>query len=218
MVDVSHISKQAMLDAVELSASPVIASHSSVTALADVARNMDDEQLDALAEDGGVIQIVALDSFVKEVSAEKRRAIDELRDSMGIEGFAGVRALEGDRLAEYQARMAEIDEQWPRASVSDFVDHIDYAVERIGIEHVGISSDFNGGGGVEGWDDASETPNVTAESAAARLYRGAACTALGWQHLCASGERQKTSRRDCRLSSWPFPNVQRTTNHLMKGK
>ncbi len=163
MVDVSHISKQAMLDAAELSEAPVIASHSSVTALAGVPRNVDDEQLDALAANGGVIQIVALDSFVKAVSPEKRRATSELRESMGIDGFAGVRALQGERRDEYEARMAEIDRQWPRATVSDFVDHIDYAVERIGIDHVGISSDFNGGGGVDGWDDASETPNVTAE-------------------------------------------------------
>lgn len=60
-------------------------------------------------------------------------------------------------------RMAELDERWPRATVADFVDHIDHAVDLIGIEHVGISSDFDGGGGVVGWNDASETFNVTAE-------------------------------------------------------
>jgi len=71
-----------------------------------------------------------------------------------------------ERKAEYEQRMAVINEHWPapeRADVSDFVDHIDYAVKLIGIDHVGISSDFDGGGGVEGWNSAAETFNVTLE-------------------------------------------------------
>jgi membrane dipeptidase len=70
------------------------------------------------------------------------------------------------RKAEYERRMAAIDQHWPapaRATVSDFVDHIDYAVKLIGIDHVGISSDFDGGGGVDGWNSAAETFNVTLE-------------------------------------------------------
>jgi len=121
MVDVSHVSKEASLEAMRLSRAPVIASHSSTYALADHPRNMDDEQLMALKENGGVMQTVALGAFVK----------------------AGA---EGDEV-----------------TVSDFVDHIDHAVGLIGIDHVGISSDFDGGGGVEGWQDASETFNVTLE-------------------------------------------------------
>jgi membrane dipeptidase len=118
MVDVSHASKATALDAIAASRAPVIASHSSVRAVADHVRNMDDETLLALRDNGGVIQIVAYPSYVR----------------------------------------AE-----PPADVSAFVDHIDYAVELIGVDHVGISSDFGGGGGVEGWDDATETMNVTAE-------------------------------------------------------
>ena len=71
-----------------------------------------------------------------------------------------------ERQAAYQERMTDIDQKFPappRATVKDFVDHIDYAVKRIGIDHVGISSDFDGGGGVDGWNDASETFNVTLE-------------------------------------------------------
>jgi membrane dipeptidase len=118
MVDISHGSKATALEAMELSAAPVIASHSSVRALTDHVRNLDDETLLRLRDDGGVVQIVAYESYV---SSE------------------------------------------PPATVNDLVDHIDYAVELIGIEHVGISSDFGGGGGVEDWSDALETPNVTAE-------------------------------------------------------
>ena len=118
MVDISHADKASALRAMELSAAPVIASHSSVRALTDHVRNLDDETLLRLREDGGVVQIVAFEAYI------------------------------GD--------------EEPK-TVSDLVDHIDYAVDLIGIEHVGISSDFGGGGGIEGWNDATETPNVTAE-------------------------------------------------------
>jgi len=165
MVDVSHISKDAMLDAARLSRAPVFASHSSTKALANVARNMDDEQLLALKENGGVMQTVALGSFVKVDLPEKQEALAALREEMGITGFGGaaLRALSDEQRAEYDRRRAELDERWPPANVQDFVDHIDHAVELIGIDHVGISSDFDGGGGIVGWEDASETGNVTLE-------------------------------------------------------
>jgi len=163
MVDVSHTSKQTMLDAVRLSRAPVIASHSSTRALTDVPRNMDDEQLLALKGNGGVIQIVAVGSFVKDEAPEKRQAIDALREGMGVTGYRAMQALSEEQRAEYRRRRDEIDQQWPPATLQDFVDHIDHAVELIGIDHVGISSDFDGGGGVVGWRDASETPNVTLE-------------------------------------------------------
>jgi membrane dipeptidase len=163
MVDVSHISKQAMLDAARLSRSPIIASHSSTRALTDVPRNMDDEQLQALKENGGVIQIVAVGSFVKDEEPEKREAIAALREELGMTGYRAMRTLTEEQRAEYRRRRDEIDRQWPRATLQDFVDHIDHAVDLIGIDHVGISSDFDGGGGVVGWSDASETPNVTVE-------------------------------------------------------
>ena len=127
MIDISHNSKQTMLQAVALSRSPVIASHSGVRALRDHARNLDDEQLDAIRKNGGVVQCVALGAFVKDTT---RR--------------------------EGESRI-------PPANVQDFVNHIDYVVKRIGIDHAGISSDFDGGGGINGWQDASQTFNVTLE-------------------------------------------------------
>lgn len=162
MVDISHISKKAMLQASQLSRAPVIASHSSVRALADHPRNLDDDQLEALKENGGVMHTVALDVFVKDPPAEKVAAQEAVREELGISrtGFSG---MSSETRIEFRRRMEEIDEQWPGATVSDFVDHIDYAVNLIGIDHVGISSDFDGGGGIIGWNDASETANVTAE-------------------------------------------------------
>ena len=177
MVDVSHISKKSMLDAVQLSRAPVIASHSSARALCDVSRNMDDEQLLALKENGGVMQTVALAGFVK-VDPARNEAIAAIREELGLggrgrggrgRGGQGAQPSEAEladrqaRQTQFDERMNAIDEQYPPANLQDFVNHIDHVVDLIGIDHVGISSDFDGGGGIVGWNDASETFNVTLE-------------------------------------------------------
>jgi len=176
MVDLSHPSKEANLQAIALSKAPVIASHSAARALADVSRNMDDEQLEALKKNGGVIQTVAFATYVKVAkpdSPERAAAIAGLRKEFGLPapgvgggGRGGLTALSAEQRAKYDARMAGIDQQTPgdpRATVADFVNHIDYLVKKTGIDHVGISSDFDGGGGVTGWNGADETFNVTLE-------------------------------------------------------
>jgi membrane dipeptidase len=171
MVDVSHPSRDAILQMAEISKAPIMASHSSVRALADHMRNMDDEVMQALAKTGGVMQITALGAFVKvppPPTPERVAALDALRQEFGITGGGpgAMASLSEDRRAEFRERMAQLDQDVPpppRPTVQDFVDHIDYAVRLIGIDHVGISSDFDGGGGVIGWDDASETFNVTLE-------------------------------------------------------
>jgi membrane dipeptidase len=167
MVDVSHPSKQANLQAIALSKAPVIASHSAARAIADHSRNMDDEQLEALRKNGGVIQTVAFDGYVKikpPDSPERAAAIAKLRVEMGLQG--GPASQTDATRSQFRARMTEIDQQFPpapMATVADFVNHIDYLVKKIGIDHVGISSDFDGGGGVAGWNGADETFNVTLE-------------------------------------------------------
>jgi membrane dipeptidase len=179
MIDISHASKEAMLQTVALSRAPIIASHSSVRALCDVSRNLDDEQLLALRESGGVLQVVAYADFVKTAkpdSPARAEALATLRRTFALPDAVGpahrarfqaaLKRLSADQRADYQTALAEIDVRHPAdpaATVQDFVDHIDYAVNLIGIDHVGISSDFDGGGGVEGWNDASETFNVTLE-------------------------------------------------------
>ena len=161
---------ESMMHTIALTKAPIIASHSTVRALANQSRNLDDEQLLALKQNGGVIQIVAFNSYVKvppEESPERKEAVATLRKEMGLTGEGrGGRSLSEERRAEFQRRMGELDKRFPpppRATVNDFVNHIDYAVKLIGLDHVGISSDFDGGGGVEGWNDASETGNVTRE-------------------------------------------------------
>lgn len=162
MIDVSHPSKQSMMQTVALSRAPIIASHSAVRALCNHSRNLDDEQLRALARTGGVVQVVAFNGYVKcqQDSPERQKAIADLRAELGGRGMTE------ETRARFQQRMQEINARFPappRATVAEFVDHIDYAVKLIGIDHVGISSDFDGGGGVEGWSNATETGNVTLE-------------------------------------------------------
>lgn len=170
MMDISHPSKAANLEVMRISRAPVIASHSAVRALFDHSRNLDDDELRALQRNGGVVQIVAFSTYLAELppSAERVAALETLREDFGLPARGGNRALEalGSRRADYDRRLTEIDARYPapaRATVSDLVDHIDYAVDLIGIDHVGISSDFDGGGGIEGWDSALETFNVTLE-------------------------------------------------------
>ena len=164
LVDLSHVSEQTFHDAIATTSRPVIASHSSARALNDHPRNLTDDQLRAIARNGGVAQMVALAGYVKVDPPEKRAAIDSLRRALGIRGGRGAMAsLSAEQRAAYQSRMRDIEARWPGANVADFVNHIDHAVKVAGIDHVGISSDFDGGGGITGWRDASQTMNVTAE-------------------------------------------------------
>ncbi|MEQ9519932.1 MAG: dipeptidase [Parvibaculum sp.] len=163
MVDVSHISDDAMMEATALSQAPVIASHSATRALADHPRNMSDDQLQAIASRGGVVQMVAFSTYVKADPGRIAASIMLRNRIAQLRGVARFSYLAHGKLPAFVDGMAEIDRQFPRATLSDFVDHIDHAVRVMGIDHVGISSDFDGGGGVVGWDDASETGNVTAE-------------------------------------------------------
>jgi membrane dipeptidase len=178
MIDISHPSKESMMQTLALSKAPIIASHSAVRALCNVSRNLDDEQLLALKKNGGVVQVVGFSGYVKlppPPSPERQQALAALRTEFGLPaagggggggGRGGLQALTPEKRTEYQRRMAQVDSQFPpplRATVKDYVDHIDYAVKLIGIDHVGLSSDMDGGGGVDGWNDASETINVTRE-------------------------------------------------------
>ncbi|MCH7892348.1 MAG: membrane dipeptidase, partial [Gemmatimonadetes bacterium] len=190
MIDISHPSKEAIMQMLELTRAPVIASHSSARALNDVSRNLDVEQLMALKENGGVVQTVAFRSYLNTEKNSANRAAAQAATSAVAEemdfeilggrgggrgGRGALQAMNEQERDAYQAGLAlvqeaaavriaeEVDPVTPPVGVADFVDHIDYLVDLIGIEHVGISSDFDGGGGITGWNDASETFNVTLE-------------------------------------------------------
>ncbi len=182
MIDVSHPSKEAMKQMIALSKTPIIASHSAARALSNESRNLDDEQLQWLKQNGGVVQVVALDDYlnINKMNTRNKKIISiqkQVADSLGVKWYASkeeVMALkpqeQNDFFGYYKkvldlanAKANKIEGFPPNVNVADLVDHIDYIVEKIGIEHVGISSDFDGGGGIEGWNDASETFNVTLE-------------------------------------------------------
>lgn len=159
MVDVSHTSTESTIQAAEYSRAPVIASHSGVKALYDHSRNMTDAEIVAVAEGGGVIQLVAFDTYMRDVSEPNREAMNQIRDEFDLDFSSASQEL----LYEYRLRLAELGAQYPRANIGTLVDHIDYVVELVGVDHAGISSDFGGGGGVEGWDHIGQSAAVTEE-------------------------------------------------------
>jgi membrane dipeptidase len=182
MVDLSHPAKTSNIQAIQLSKAPVIASHSSARALNDVPRNLDDEVLMMIKERNGVVQTVAFKSYVnaKKTAAHAAKSNEILAALAKQEGLEilprrALADLTPEAREAYNRKFAAINEKAkeriatevkataPPVDVKDFVDHIDYLVKKIGINHVGISSDFDGGGGVDGWNDASETMNVTIE-------------------------------------------------------
>jgi membrane dipeptidase len=151
MVDLSHLSRTAAMQAIALSRAPVIASHSAVRALVDHNRNLDDEQLLAVKKSNGVVQIVGYAGYLK-AGARSGRA--------PIRNAVAAGTLAPCPIERPSAKPLSIE---GRPGVKELVDHIDYAVRLIGVDHVGISSDFDGGGGIEGWDSAADTVNVTIE-------------------------------------------------------
>lgn len=163
MIDVSHLSNAATRDAIRLSRAPAIASHSSMFGIVPHLRNIDDEAARALAEKGGVVQITAVHEFVKVDPPGAMDAFYSLLDEFGLESGGQAVRLPPDRRAQFEERLEEQERRWALASVVHLVDHIDYAVGLVGVDHVGIGSDFEGGAGLRGWADATETSNVTLE-------------------------------------------------------
>ena len=163
MIDVSHISDKSFYDVIKLSKAPVIASHSSVRSIAHHNRNMTDDMIKTLAKNGGVIQICLLDDYIKDpdtttVYYQKRKELNLIYDTK-------YDSLTDDQKKELRNEWRALKEKYPKPlpTVSDCVDHIDYVKNLVGIDYVGIGSDFDGGGGLDGCADVSEFPNITAE-------------------------------------------------------
>ena len=164
MVDVSHVHDKTFWDIIELTEAPVIASHSSARSLRDVPRNLSDEMLEAIAENGGVVQVCLLDDFIKEMAQtpEREAALDQLKEKRS----AWIRGeLNQDEIQKLQQKYWEINQKYPknRPTLAEAIDHLDRMVKVMGIDHVGIGSDFDGGGGLIGIDDVSQMPNITKE-------------------------------------------------------
>ncbi len=162
MIDVSHISDEAFCQVLEITQAPVIASHSNARAICNHPRNLDDEMLKKLADNNGVIQVCLLSSYVKESEPQPKR--DSARSALSAK-YNNFQNLSPETREKAVEEWYQIDEKFPPvlATVSDLVDHIDHIVQTIGINHVGIGSDFDGGGAIEDCFDASEMTNITAE-------------------------------------------------------
>ena len=213
MIDVSHPSKGAFMDIIKRTKAPIIASHSSARALCNHSRNLDDEQLLLLKKNGGVVQAVAFGGYL---NIEKNKAYRDAQNAIlkkvaGEQGFKILTWEERSKLnpEELQAfntgydrikklaapQLREAAKKYPPVNVSDFVDHIDYMVKLIGIDHVGISSDFDGGGGIEGWRNASETFNVTYELVKRGYTEKDIAKLWGENLLRVLGEVEKTGNK-----------------------
>ncbi|RDI98519.1 membrane dipeptidase [Dyella solisilvae] len=162
MVDVSHSSDACVRDVLALSTSPIIASHSSSRALLNHPRNLSDDLLRAIAAKGGVIQAVAVGTYLK---YDGGRELAEKALQAQVAHAAGHKAFDAEKdgyLPAYVEGMKRIDAAFPLPTVDDFARHIRHMVDVAGVDHVGIASDFDGGGGLADWNDATQTRNVTA--------------------------------------------------------
>jgi membrane dipeptidase len=170
MCDVSHMSEKSFWDLIEISEAPIIASHSGCAAINPHNRNLTDEQLEALAANGGVIQIVALGSFLKAEDPERTKAVEDIRVELELPTRRELWGMSQDerekwmpKINEYRERVKALEEIYPSADIEIFADHIDHAVKVAGIDHVGIGTDFDGGGGIQGFSNHAEARNVTDE-------------------------------------------------------
>lgn len=163
VIDVSQLTPKGVRQTLELSRVPVIASHSAARALVDETRNLLDEELDAIAAKGGVVHVPPFNTYVAPRPPEFVARLGTIRAGFGLPSpFRGVlddaNRLEGKKRGDYMAQaLASV----PRATIDDYLNHIDYIVKRIGVDHVGIGTDFDHGAGIVGFKDASEAPNLT---------------------------------------------------------
>lgn len=174
IIDVSQMSTKALEQVSQLSRTPMVASHSAPRALLDIPRNLSDKEMQLIKDSGGVVQIVGFPTYLRPLGQDSQAKLNTLRSQFDLPPLHNLEMalMPGDpiitvwpeqRFGEYAGGLYAIVEEEPKATLKDYGDAIDYAVKKIGIDHVGISSDFNDGGGLDGWKDVSETRNVTAE-------------------------------------------------------
>ncbi len=164
LVDISHVSDDLFWDVIAITKAPVIASHSSARALCDHARNMNDEMLKAVKKNGGVVQVCLLGNYIKTMppNPERDEAMKPLQEKLRA---ARRGELSDDETQKVMEEFQALNAKYPanRPTAPDAVDHIDHLAKIMGVDHIGVGSDFDGGGGLIGIDDVSEMPNLTKE-------------------------------------------------------
>jgi membrane dipeptidase len=162
LIDVAHISDQTFFEVIELSRAPIVATHAGCRAICESSRNLTDEMLLALKENGGVIHLVPLGSFVRGPVPNSER--DAAMEALAKE-FGDPESRSTEQQAAYRQRSRELRQQFPSppVTIEDYLKHFDHVVALIGIDHVGFGSDYDGGGGIEGLDDITKLPTITVE-------------------------------------------------------
>jgi len=174
IIDVSQMSTQALEQVAQLSRTPMVASHSAPRASVDIPRNLSDKEMQLIKNSGGVVQVVGFSQYLRPLTQPTQDKLNRLRARFDLPplpnlamalmpGDPIISAWPEQKFGQYASGLYSILEEEPKASLKDYGDAIDYTVRKIGIDHVGIASDFNEGGGVQGWNNVSEIRNVTAE-------------------------------------------------------
>ncbi|MFL1549855.1 pyoverdine-tailoring dipeptidase-like protein PvdM [Pseudomonas sp. D47] len=174
IIDVSQMSTKALEQVAQLSRTPMVASHSAPRASVDIPRNLSDKELQLIKNSGGVVQVVGFPAYLRPLSQPTQEKLNALRARFDLPplpdlamalmpGDAIIAAWSEQKFGQYAQGLYGILEEEPKATLKDWGDAIDYTVRKIGIDHVGISSDFNDGGGIQGWENVGEVRNVTAE-------------------------------------------------------
>ncbi len=207
LIDVSQLSSNALRDVLQLTKAPVAATHSDVRGIVDHPRNLSDAELLAIKKNGGVVQISAYGSWVRPLSPEQQKKANAIRQAYGVPveypiaasqpvKADGVTVLTQEKFDEYNKKIHEVIlDPASQATLSQFVDQIDYSVKKIGINHVGISSDFNHGGGVVGWNNEGEALNVTVELLRRGYNEEDIRKIWGGNFLRVWGEAQKAAKK-----------------------
>ena len=174
IIDVSQLSDSALAQVAALSRAPLVASHSAPRARVDIPRNLGDDGMRLVARSGGVVMIPAYGDYLRPLSAATRQRLEQLRRRFDLPSLPNPAwaLMPGDpqiadwpaqRFGDYAKALYRLLEDEPKATLQDFGNAIDHAVQTVGIDHVGISSDFNDGGGLQGFEDVSQVRNITAE-------------------------------------------------------
>ncbi|MDQ1086001.1 dipeptidase [Siphonobacter sp. SORGH_AS_1065] len=162
MIDISHLSDSTVWDLIKLSKAPIVATHSDAYAVLDHPRNLNDDLLRAIAKKGGVVQLNLLSSYIKASpkNPEREAAVADIRKKYTSGG-----AMSDEQMKAMRTEMRELNKKFPvpLATVKDAIDHLDHFVKIMGVDHVGIGGDYDGGGYLADCFDIAEYPNLTIE-------------------------------------------------------
>jgi membrane dipeptidase len=196
MVDISHVADKTFWDAIATTKAPVIASHSSARALTSAPRNMTDEMLEAVAKNGGVVQVNFFNGFIDQTFLDAEKAQSDAK-AAAVAAYIAQRKAEGKPVNYIE--VDRMEREWmariPRPPLKSLIDHIDHIAKVAGIDHVGLGSDFDGVSGAtpQGIDSAADLPKITQALLDRGYSEGDIRKILGGNILRVFGEVERVS-------------------------